>query len=141
MSKNLTITSPYGMRYHPIKTDANGKPLYHFHNGVDVTDGLSDPLVLRKFPKKGKKSYDQYNGNRFIGTYTDAVGNRVQIIVCHLDKVTDEKHKSGGYIIGPMGSTGRSTGPHYHISMKVNGKYVDPTSYLSQLFLLKGEDK
>lgn len=135
----IKITSKYGMRYHPIEKDEAGKPLYHFHNGVDVTAGLSNPLVLRRFPKKGKKSYDKYNGNRFIATYKDEVGNTVQVIVCHLEKITDEKHRTGGYIIGPMGSTGRSTGPHYHISIKIKGEYVDPTPYLERIFLTEEE--
>lgn len=130
----LKMTSKYGWRLHPIKKNADGTPLYHFHNGVDVIKGLSNPLVLRKFPKKGKKSYDRYNGNRFIGTYDE-----VQVIVCHLEKITDEKHKSGGYVIGPMGSTGTSTGPHYHISIKVKGQYVDPTPYLERIFLTEEE--
>jgi murein DD-endopeptidase MepM/ murein hydrolase activator NlpD len=52
------------------------------------------------------------------------------------------QHVHKGDVIGYVGSTGRSTGPHLHYEVRIGGEAVDPTPYLrmGQLALLASPD-
>ena len=59
-------------------------------------------------------------------------GNGVTSLYGHLLKLYVEKgeHVEKGQVIGLVGSTGRSTGPHLHYEVRVDGKPVDPRGFL-----------
>ena len=44
--------------------------------------------------------------------------------------VSEDQYVEAGWIVGKLGSTGRSTGPHLHYEVRVNGDPVDPQRYL-----------
>lgn len=115
------ISSPFGYRIHPTL----GVQLYH--NGVD----LASP--------SGSKILAAYDGVVVAADYTSVMGN--YIMIDHGDGLyTVYMHASALYVskgdvvikgehIAAVGSTGRSTGPHLHFSVRLNGQYVDPMSY------------
>ena len=117
------ISSPFGYRTHPTL----GVQLYH--NGVD----LASP--------SGSKILCAYDGIVVAADYTSVMGN--YIMVDHGDGLyTVYMHASALYVskgdvvikgenIAAVGSTGRSTGPHLHFSVRKNGEYVDPMAYIS----------
>jgi len=117
------ISSPFGYRNHPTL----GVQL--FHNGVD----LASP--------SGSKILCAYDGIVVAADYTSVMGN--YIMVDHGDGLyTVYMHASALYVskgdvvikgenIAAVGSTGRSTGPHLHFSVRKNGEYVDPMAYIS----------
>ena len=117
------ISSPFGYRTHPTL----GVQL--FHNGVD----LASP--------SGSKILCAYDGIVVAADYTSVMGN--YIMVDHGDGLyTVYMHASALYVskgdvvikgenIAAVGSTGRSTGPHLHFSVRKNGEYVDPMAYIS----------
>ena len=112
------VTSGFGMRRHPILRFAR------FHAGIDLGAGYGTPVVAAA---DGQVAAAGWNGG---------YGRQVQ--VAHGDGiVTTYSHMSGiaaspgepvrqGQVIGYVGSTGMSTGPHLHFEVRMNGRAVDP---------------
>ena len=119
---NYRITSPYGYRTDPI----NGQTAYH--NGVDVG------------APTGTQVHAVYDGEVAWAYYSSSAGNWIGIdhgdgiysIYMHCSSllVSEGQKVSMGDVIGLVGSTGRSTGPHLHFSIRKNGEYVDPRNYI-----------
>ncbi len=115
-------SSAYGIRNDPF----TGKP--EFHKGVDLAgkDGSEIMSVAAGVVTWSGKRYGYGNmvevnhGNGYVTRY----GHCKETLV----KVGDTIKK--GQLIARMGSTGRSTGPHVHFEVWVNGRTVDPGKYL-----------
>ncbi len=117
------ISDEYGMRMHPTLG------VEQFHNGVDFA------------ADSGTSIYAAYDGKVAAAAYSTTMGNYVMID--HGDGLsTIYMHASALYVsrgdvvargdtIAAVGSTGRSTGPHLHFSVRLNGSYVSPWGYLS----------
>lgn len=118
-----TITSPYGWRHHPILG------IDRFHNGVDIG------------AKSGASILAAYNGTVVAASYTSAMGNYIMIdhgdglytiyMHCSALYVSNGQYVNRGDTIGAVGSTGLSTGPHLHFTVRRNGEYVNPLDYVS----------
>ena len=123
-----TITSPYGTRVHPI----SGKT--SFHNGIDIGAGMSNPVYAAESgtvqsctPPSASGGY----GNLIIINHASGIAT----LYAHLSTMSVSAGASvtRGQIIGTVGSTGNSTGPHLHFSVYPNGYNkgtVDPMAYL-----------
>ena len=112
------ITSSYGMRFHPIL----GKRKKH--NGVDygAPTGTKVWTVAR-----GRVKYAAWagaSGKLVIISHA----NGYETIYAHLSRIHVRKgqYVAQRQLIGRVGNTGRSTGPHLHYGMKRHGRYVDP---------------
>lgn len=116
------VSDDYGNRIHPILG------IQQFHNGVDLAAPNGSPILAA------------YDGEVVAATYSGSMGN--YIMIDHGDSMyTIYMHASALYVskgdlvskgekIAAVGSTGRSTGPHLHFSVRVNGSYVSPWNYL-----------
>lgn len=115
------LSSPFGMRKHPIlKTK-------RFHPGLDLAAAHGTPI------------YASANGNVLISEYSKIYGNYVIInhhfgyktLYGHMSKVSVKRNQKvkQGTIIGYVGSTGRSTGPHLHFEILKEDKKIDPFKY------------
>jgi len=116
------LTSGFGLRINPI----TGR--MEFHLGVDIANKWGTPV---RAPADGvvvKAGWCRLMG-RCIEIYH---GNGVKTSYGHLWKVLVKKgdRVSRGEIIGLMGNSGRSTGPHLHYAVKLNGKLIDPKPFL-----------
>ncbi|EFI42496.1 peptidase, M23 family [Peptoniphilus sp. oral taxon 386 str. F0131] len=116
-----SISSPYGMRFHPILK------ISRFHSGVDIPAPNGTPVVAARA------------GTVIMARAMSGYGNVV--MVDHGDIVTVYAHNSSikvkvgqsvsqGDIVALVGSTGLSTGPHLHFEVRINGQTVDPMGYL-----------
>lgn len=113
------ITSKYGKRTHPI----TGKE--SFHTGIDIAGSTGDNIIASLSGKVVSAGwYNSVYGNVIIINH----GNNIQTFYAHLDKilVKSGQNVDSGDVIGKMGSTGLSTGPHLHFEIRINGEHVDP---------------
>jgi hypothetical protein len=119
------VTSGFGMRTHPQTgkkthhrgTDIGareGTPIQAIADGVVVTVGDSGRVGYGKFVK-----IDHQNG------YTSLYAHMSQTSVSNKQKVKK------GAVIGKVGNTGSSTGPHLHIEITKDGAHVDPMAVLN----------
>lgn len=119
----MAISSPYGTRTDPV-TGAHGA----FHDGIDIPAPRGTPVVAMQNGTviqviMGSSGYGnlirlQHDGNMqsFYGHLSDIGVRRGQQVM-------------RGQVIGWVGSTGKSTGPHLHLGMSQNGQSVDPQLY------------
>ena len=119
--KNIQINSEFGMRYYPVTHK------YCMHNGVDL-QAHYEPVFSMLPGKVVKAAHDKRSG-RYITIQTDTY----TVSYCHLSssKVTIGQYVKAGEIIGVSGNTGMSTGPHLHLTIKKDGKAIDPIILLN----------
>ena len=117
-----TISSEFGYRTDPI----NGTTSYH--SGLDIAASSGTPIAAIADGQVAWSYYSSSAGN-WIGIDH---GNGVYSVYmhCSLSAVSAGDVVSQGQTIGYVGSTGRSTGPHLHLSIRLNGEYVDPHQYV-----------
>lgn len=118
-----TTSSAYGYRVHPIYGTVK------FHAGEDIPAGYGAEILAAASGTVTTAGWVSGYGNYTVidhggGTMT-AYGHQSSIIVSVGDYVTQ------GQVIGYVGSTGNSTGPHLHFEVYQNGSTVDPKSFFS----------
>lgn len=125
LSRSVSLTSPYGMRLHPLLGGAsmhNGIDLKaHYENVCAVMDGM---VIATGWDPKGGGNYIKVKHyNRFETSYL------------HLSEIyyrTGDLVKAG-FIIAKSGNSGYSTGAHLHFAVRENGKYINPIRFLNDL--------
>lgn len=120
------ISSPYGSRIHPIfKTKI-------FHTGIDYAIAQGTPI---KAANAGRVIYSGWYGGYgkvVIIDHGSCTGAPTTTLYAHMlnQNVKAGENVTRGQVIGFVGSTGYSTGPHVHFEIRINGKHVDPKKYL-----------
>jgi len=118
---SFRITSGYGNRTHPVT-----KVVSH-HNGVDLNTPTGTPVYA---PFDGVIS-DAYNHETGGITCIFNEKNGIQLRMAHLNSTRGKGQSvAKGDEICHTGNTGRSTAPHLHLGVRVNGKEVDPTTVI-----------
>jgi murein DD-endopeptidase MepM/ murein hydrolase activator NlpD len=121
------VTQPYGCTSVAIEPWSAACPGHHFHSGVDLASVAGTPI---------------YAVNGGLAVVQDAItGYGLHVIVVrdlqfetlygHLEAVVVRSgdRVAAGQLIGFMGSTGNSTGPHLHLEVRLNGLPVDPLPF------------
>ncbi|MGA8942210.1 MAG: peptidoglycan DD-metalloendopeptidase family protein, partial [Thermoactinomyces sp.] len=124
MPVNGTVTSPFGMRYHPIHRE------YRMHEGIDIAAKMGTPIIAAASGKvivsRPSIGYGYivviYHGNGISTLYAHMYAQTVKVDV--------GQQVSAGDVIAAVGSNGFSTGPHLHFEVHRNSKPVDPMSFL-----------
>jgi len=114
----ICVTSSYGYRQDPINRRKRS-----MHAGLDLR--ASYEPVYAMFPGRVLKTgYDKRSGNHVTVQHGD-----YRISYCHLSKTTVKQgeYLRAGDVIGVSGNSGRSTGPHLHLSCRRGNKTVDPS--------------
>lgn len=116
------ITSSYGLRSDPITG------VKDFHTGLDIRGAINTPV---KAPYDGTVAFTGWSnvyGNFILIKHE----NNVVTMYGHLNKINVEKGENvkQGNVIGAVGTTGRSTGPHLHFEVLKNNKRENPLSFL-----------
>ncbi|EPR45001.1 Peptidase M23 [Desulfococcus multivorans DSM 2059] len=116
-----TMTSVFGSRKSPFTGESE------FHKGVDIAAKSGTVVVA---PADGRITMAEYNGSYGKMMVIDH-GYGVLTRYAHLSRFLKEKGDKvkRGEKIARIGNTGRSTGPHLHYEVRLNGMPVDPQNY------------
>jgi murein DD-endopeptidase MepM/ murein hydrolase activator NlpD len=119
----LRISSPFGMRYHPIRHRYMG------HKGVDLAAPSGTPVYASADGVVGKAEWFGGYGNYIQIEH----GGEIETRYGHLSgyAVSAGEHVHKGELIGYVGATGDATGPHLHYEVRIAGDAVNPMPYLS----------
>ena len=117
-----TVTSVFGWRLHPVHG------YYRMHNGVDLAAPKGTPIYASR---SGQVTVAKYGTD--AGYYvTVNHGDGFASVYMHMTHyvVSVGQYVSQGQVIGYVGSTGASTGPHLHFGIMKDGVYVNPMKYI-----------
>jgi murein DD-endopeptidase MepM/ murein hydrolase activator NlpD len=121
------ISSPFGMRRYYGRSSGGG-----FHNGIDFEGKTGQPIYAAADGVINHQGW-YFNYGR---TVKISHADNFETLYAHMSRFADGvgpgSHVRRGDLIGYVGSTGRSTGPHLHFSAIVNGQFVDPMPYVTQ---------
>ena len=116
------ITCEFGPRYHPITG------VYSNHSGMDIGASYGSPIYACASGTVTTATY----GTAYGYYVTINHGNGFSTLYGHMCRyvVHSGQYVTRGQLIGYVGSTGWSTGPHLHLTMYYNGSLVNPKKYL-----------
>lgn len=114
----------FGMRFHPIFHE------WRMHTGIDIGAPTGANILAAN------------SGTVLITAYTTGYGNKIVVdhgggyvtLYAHCSRilVSDGQHVEQGDVIGYIGSTGWSTGPHLHFEIMFEGERVNPLDHVNQ---------
>jgi murein DD-endopeptidase MepM/ murein hydrolase activator NlpD len=121
------LTSRYGSREHPIFGTER------LHAGIDIGGGSGSPLYAAQSGTVLLTYYAGGYGNLTVIDHGTINGRNVTTAYAHQSSfgVREGQQVSRGQVIGRMGSTGNSTGPHLHFEVRLDGDPVDPLGWVS----------
>ncbi len=117
------VTSYYGYRFHPIV----GHTL--FHDGLDIANKVWTPVYATANGIVKFVGTKEYFGRMIIIDHPDG---ECETVYAHLHQtaITEGQVVIRGDLIGYMGDSGRSTGPHLHYEVRASSHPVNPVSYI-----------
>ena len=118
-----TLTSAFGNRLHPVLG------YYRMHNGIDMACAQGTPIYATRAGKVTAASYQAGGAGYYVSiNHLDGFSS----IYMHMTHfvVSAGQSVSQGQLIGYVGSTGISTGPHLHFGISYAGSYVNPLAYI-----------
>ena len=120
---SLRVTSPFGTRVHPI-TGAK-----RMHNGIDFGAPSGTPIYATRAGTVTTAAYQPGGAGYYVNINH---GDGFSSIYMHMTNyiVHAGQSVSQGQVIGYVGSTGMSTGPHLHFGVAYAGSYVNPMAYI-----------
>lgn len=123
-----TITQPFG------PTSLAAEPAYegyaHFHQGIDIGDKLGTPITAAG---DGTVTFAAWSTSGYGNCVQILHGNGLVTLYGHMAQqpaVQVGQRVTQGQVIGQVGSTGNSTGPHLHFAVLKDKTWVDPMQYL-----------
>ncbi|MGW6010070.1 M23 family metallopeptidase [Streptomyces sp. NPDC055210] len=123
---NLTVTSPFGSREHPLTG------VTKLHTGVDFASPQGAQVSAASKGQVVFAAMTKAYGNRVVIDHGTIDGKRLETTYSHLLalQVSVGQAVDAGTPVGLVGSTGLSTGPHLHFEVVLDGYYTDPLPWL-----------
>jgi murein DD-endopeptidase MepM/ murein hydrolase activator NlpD len=118
-----TLEGGFGGRRNPF-----GGPGYEFHSGQDIEAPMGAPVVAGARGQVSFVGWQNGYGQLVVIDHGGGLSTRYGHL-SHID-VENGQQVSRGELIGKVGSTGRSTGPHLHYEVRINDQAVNPLQYL-----------
>jgi murein DD-endopeptidase MepM/ murein hydrolase activator NlpD len=119
---DVDMSSPFGMRMDPFL----GRPAVH--TGIDLRGETGEPVRATATGRVTIAGREGGYGNMVEINHGDGLATRYG----HLSEISVKNGQVVriGEVVGRIGSTGRSTGPHLHYETRINGEAVDPQKFL-----------
>jgi murein DD-endopeptidase MepM/ murein hydrolase activator NlpD len=119
------LQSSFGMRFHPIEKR------YAMHEGLDLKADRGTKIYAAGAGTISRVGYSSSNGNFVCIKHSFGF----ESMYCHLESISVDTGTeiSIGEVIGTVGSTGKSTGPHLHFAIKRNNRYINPLLFLGSI--------
>jgi murein DD-endopeptidase MepM/ murein hydrolase activator NlpD len=131
LTSELDMSSPFGVRIDPFVHEAS------MHTGMDFRGNVGDPIHATAAGKVVKAGWEGGYGQMVEIDHGEGLSSRYG----HLSEIDVSVGQTVriGQVIGHMGSTGRSTGPHLHYETRINGEAVNPEKFLAAGTALFGD--
>lgn len=129
--KEIFITSPFGVRTDPFTKRKTR------HNGIDLR-ACYEPVYAMLAGEVVGTGKDKRSGN-----YVTLRHGGFTVSYCHLSRVSVRKgaRVRAGDPLGVSGNSGRSTGPHLHLTVKYGRQYVNPDILLQFVRRIRGQSE
>jgi len=120
------VTSRFGWRTSPFGLGRD------FHPGLDIAGSMGTPIIATASGTVSLAGWDQGFGKTVVIDHTSSIST----LYGHLEKVAvyEGEHVKRGDVIGYLGNSGLSTGPHLHYQIMVNRSPVNPRRYILNRF-------
>lgn len=116
------VSSPFGWRVHPVYGD------WRFHNGIDLSAEKGTPIIATRSGVVTVATWHDASGYYVYVNHQDGFISKYLHMTHYI--VAPGDYVEAGDIIGYVGSTGTSTGPHLHFTIEYKGEYVNPADYI-----------
>jgi murein DD-endopeptidase MepM/ murein hydrolase activator NlpD len=129
---NGPLSTGYGVRRYYNGVFAND----YYHRGLDYASGTGSPVMAMAAGRVALLGLES-QGFKIHGNVVGVDhGQGVASIYLHLSRIDVKKGQMvrAGQVIGAVGSTGATTGPHLHMGLYVNGQAVDPAPWFNRTF-------
>jgi len=134
IQKDIYSATPRGYPVHGNVTSRYGKredPFNHipgFHSGIDISASSGSPIRASADGVVGYSGWTQHSG--YVVILEHSFGFSTAYAHNKKNAVKEGQKVKRGDILGYVGSTGKSTGPHVHYEIWEKGKAVDPQKFL-----------
>ncbi|SDZ15868.1 Peptidase family M23 [Micromonospora pattaloongensis] len=120
------VSSSFGVRFDPYYH------VWQLHAGVDFADGIGTPIVAAAAGRVSRTGWFGGYGRYTCIDHGRFDGQRLSTCYGHQSKllVAPGQQVRAGTVIGLVGSTGASTGPHLHFEVRLGGRPVDPLPWI-----------
>ena len=118
----MRTTSGFGLRFHPLFNDRR------MHTGIDWSGAIGTPIVAAGSGVIEEALYKGGNGKYVRIRHANGYQTAYSHMSGFARGVEPGAKVRQGQIIGFLGNTGYSTGPHLHFEILVNSRFVDPLS-------------
>jgi len=127
--KGALVTQRFGCTAVELEPFDPFCPSRHVHTGIDLAAPAGTPIYAATGGLV-RVGYDERGAGLFVSV---AFNEHVRVLYCHLLKasVVTGHSVEAGALIGEVGSSGLSTGPHLHFEIQVDGRSVDPALWLA----------
>lgn len=123
------MTQPFGCSNLVLEPFDPYCPSRHVHTGVDLAARAGTPVHAAS-GGTASVGFDPEGAGLYVAVSSD---NHVRVLYCHLAValVVGTEQVTAGQVIGQVGSTGLATGPHLHFEVQVDGRAIDPITWLA----------
>ena len=117
------LSSPFGYRWHPTQG------IWKMHYGVDLAAYEGTPIYASRGGVVTTATYGWSGGYYVTINHGDGFSSTYLHMTHYIVEAGDFVNQ--GQVIGYVGSTGDSSGPHLHFGISYNGTYVNPADYIN----------